>query len=176
MELQKQEQVTSKDNWRTGSFNKISFDDILTKLLLLQKEPNHLVIVGSDSHYRKNYTVFATAITIVNPSGEMHSLYFYNKSIITIKNKFGDLFYRLYQEMQESLSVANEIRTSLPNLNIEVHLDVSSSSKNKTYKFSNGIKEIVTSQGYPVKIKPNAWGATAVADKHTKHVTRYVSL
>ena len=176
MELQKQEQVTSRENWKTGSFNKISFDDILAKLLILQKEPNHLIIIGSDSHYRKNYTVFATAITIVNPSGKMHSLYFYNKSIITIKNKFGDLFYRLYQEMQESLSVANEIRNSLPNVNIEVHLDVSSSSKNKTYKFSNGIKEIVTSQGYPVKIKPNAWGATAVADKHTKHVTRYVSL
>lgn len=176
MGLQPKETKQFPNNWKTGSLKPISFNDIILSLNRLSSCSNHLVIIGSDSHYRKNYTVFATAITIVNKSNIMHSKYYYNKSIITNKNRFGDLFYRVYREMQESLMIANKIKEAIPNLNIEIHLDVSSVSKNKTYKFSNGIKEIVISQGYPVKIKPNAWGATSVADKHTKHVETYVSL
>lgn len=176
MGLQSKEAKQFPNNWKTGSLESISFDSIILSLNRLSSCSNHLVIIGSDSHYRKNYTVFATAITVVNKSDILHSKYYYNKSIITNKNRFGDLFYRVYREMQESLIIANKIKEAIPDLNIEIHLDVSSSSKNKTYKFSNGIKEIVASQGYPVKIKPNAWGATSVADKHTKHVTRYVSL
>lgn len=172
MGLQTKEEAF-KDNWKTGSLKSISFQKIISSLKKLVNEPNHLVIIGSDSHYRKNYTIFASAITIVNRSNLMHSQYFYNKSILINKNRFGDLFYRVYREMEESLIIANKIKQSIPELNIEIHLDVSSSSKNRTYKFSNGIKEIVASQGYPVKIKPDAWGATAVADKHTKNVNSY---
>ena len=173
MGLQATEEVTFQDNWRTGSLESVSFQNIVSSLKQLIREPNHLIIVGSDSHYRKHYTIFASAITVVNRSNLMHSKYFYNKSIVTTKNRFGDLFYRVYREMEESLTIANNLRESIPELNIEIHLDVSSSSKNRTYKFSNGIKEIVASQGYPVKIKPDAWGATAVADKHTKNVNSY---
>lgn len=173
MGLQATEEITFQDNWRTGSLKSVSFEEIINSFKTLISEPNHLVIVGSDSHYRKHYTIFASAITVVNKSNNMHSRYFYNKSIVTTKNRFGDLFYRVYREMEESLSIANKLKESIPELNIEIHLDVSSNSKNKTYKFSNGIKEIVASQGYSVKIKPNAWGATAVADKHTKNVNTY---
>ncbi len=72
-------------------------------------------------------------------------------------------------EVQNSIDVGMELLHFCPQIKIELHLDVSSSQKNtKTSKFSDMLIGYAKGSGFDCKIKPEAFAASSIADKHSK--------
>ncbi len=124
------------------------------------------VIIGSDSHVRDR-TCLVTAI-IVHRVGKGARYYFSRR----MQRKITSLRQKIFYETSLSLEVTQAVKdflqaTGLINrVKIEVHVDVGTSGDTRLL-----IKEVVgmvTGSGFEAKIKPDSFGASKVADKHTK--------
>jgi predicted RNase H-related nuclease YkuK (DUF458 family) len=123
------------------------------------------LIIGTDSQLRED-ACFVTAIVIhrVGKGGR----YYYTKE----NERMGrSLKQRIFFEAAKSLGIASRLAEKLAqngygDLNVEIHLDIGQNGETKDL-----IREIVgmvTGTGFEAKIKPDAYGATKVADKHSK--------
>jgi predicted RNase H-related nuclease YkuK (DUF458 family) len=146
----------------------LSFDAMFADLVGYVKESPraaYKLIIGTDSH-TKDDICFVTAI-IIHRVGK-GARYYYCRSK---DRKMTSLRQRIYFETALSLSTASRIAEQLAQngyskLNIEVHLDVGQNGQTRDL-----IKEVVgmvVGSGFDAKIKPDSYGATKVADKHSK--------
>lgn len=79
---------------------------------------------------------------------------------------------RIWLEVEHSLQVARELQ-DVHGFKTSVHVDASPSHKKEfTSAFSDALAGYVTGCGFPCAIKPDAWAATNVANKHTKAISR----
>ena len=150
------------------SKGKMSFDETFKDIINYMHEmpgTSYRLIIGTDSQLREE-ACFVTAIVIhrVGKGGR----YYYTKE----NEKMGrSLKQRIFFEAAKSLGVASKLAEKLGengygDLNVEIHLDIGQNGETKDL-----IREIVgmvTGTGFEAKIKPNAYGATKVADKHSK--------
>ncbi|HAI21516.1 MAG TPA: hypothetical protein DCM14_06465 [Clostridiales bacterium UBA8153] len=128
-------------------------------------ESTYKLIIGSDSHI-KDEVCFVTAV-IVHRVGK-GGRYFYTRSKY---RKMGSLRQRIFYETALSLNVASQLAERLAEnghgrLNVEIHVDVGNNGQSRDL-----IREIVgmvLGSGFDVKTKPDSYGATKVADKHSK--------
>lgn len=125
------------------------------------------LIVGSDSQTHLDTQVtFVTAIIIhrVGKGGR----YFYSKHK---KPYMSSIRQRIYYETFLSLEVASSLteimnEDDLTALDLEIHVDAGENGETRDI-----IKEVVgmvIGSGYNAKIKPHSFGASKVADRHTK--------
>jgi predicted RNase H-related nuclease YkuK (DUF458 family) len=150
------------------SKGRMSFDETFRDLVAyMQEMPGipYRLIIGTDSQLRED-ACFVTAIVIhrVGKGGR----YYYTKE----NERMGrSLKQRIFIEAAKSLGVASRLAERLAengygDLNVEIHLDIGQNGETKDL-----IREIVgmvTGTGFEAKIKPDAYGATKVADKHSK--------
>ncbi len=123
------------------------------------------LIVGSDSQSREG-TCFVTAI-ILHRVGK-GARYYYTKRY---DRKITSLRQRIFYETSLSLEMADRLAEYLSKreqekLQVEIHLDVGTHGETKEL-----VKEIigmVMGSGFDAKIKPEACGASKVADRYTK--------
>ncbi|MGI6642945.1 MAG: ribonuclease H-like YkuK family protein [Bacillota bacterium] len=126
---------------------------------------DYKLIVGSDSQTREQ-VCFVTAI-IIHRLGK-GGRYFYTREHVT---KMPSLRQRIFYEAHLSLDVASRLaaeisKNGFSDLNVEIHLDVGRNGQTKTM-IRELVQEIV-GNGFAAKIKPDAYGASQVADKHSK--------
>jgi len=134
----------------------------------VQEEPEYAynLIIGTDS-LRDEKTSFVTAVVIhrVGKGGR----YFYRKHFET-GWKIENLRQRIYHETSLSLELASRIAEELANkgseLPIEIHLDVGDFGE--TRKVIKEVVGMVTGSGFMAKTKPESFGASHIADKHSK--------
>lgn len=126
---------------------------------------NYKLIIGTDSQNR-DYVTFVTAIVVhrIGKGGR----YYYTKHR---DPKISSLRQRIFYEASLSLSVASRIAEQLSKdgyskMNVEIHLDVGQNGETK--EMVREIIGMVMGSGFDAKIKPNSYGASKVADKHTK--------
>jgi hypothetical protein len=150
------------------SKGKMSFDEAFKDIVnYMQEMPGtpYRLIIGTDSQLRED-ACFVTAIVIhrVGKGGR----YYYTKE----NERMGrSLKQRIFFEAAKSLGIASRLAEKLAqngygDLNVEIHLDIGQNGETKDL-----IREIVgmvTGTGFEAKIKPDAYGATKVADKHSK--------
>lgn len=150
------------------SKGKMSFDDAFRDIVsYMQEMPGvpYRLIIGTDSQLRED-ACFVTAMVIhrVGKGGR----YYYTKE----NERMGrSLKQRIFFEAAKSLGIASRLAEKLAqngygDLNVEIHLDIGQNGETKDL-----IREIVgmvTGTGFEAKIKPDAYGATKVADKHSK--------
>ncbi|NLB74019.1 MAG: hypothetical protein GX795_08370 [Firmicutes bacterium] len=150
------------------SKGKMSFDETFKDIVdYMQEIPGipYRLIIGTDSQLRED-ACFVTAIVIhrVGKGGR----YYYTKE----NERMGrSLKQRIFFEAAKSLGIASRLAEKLADngygdLNVEIHLDIGQNGETKDL-----IREIVgmvTGTGFEAKIKPDAYGATKVADKHSK--------
>jgi len=123
------------------------------------------LIIGTDSQLREE-AYFVTAI-IVHRVGK-GARYYYARE----KEKVGkSLRQRIFYEAAKSLSVASKLAEKLAQnghseFNVEIHLDVGVNGETKD--LIREVVAMVTGTGFAAKIKPESYGASKVADKHTK--------
>jgi hypothetical protein len=123
------------------------------------------IIVGSDSQVKSD-TCFITAV-IVHRLGK-GARYYYRKKI---HRKIISLRQKIFYETALSLEVGGAVHRyfadgGLDDLDVEIHIDVGIHGETK--ELIREVVGMVTGSGFKAKIKPDAFGASSVADKHTK--------
>lgn len=147
---------------------KLSFGEMFRQLVGFMKEEPDLqynLIIGTDS-LLGDETNFVTAIVVhrVGHGGR----YFYRK----LRNrKIESLRQRIFYETSLSLETASLVtaelaRNGYSRLPVEIHLDVG--EQGETKRVIREVVGMVTGSGYAARTKPDAYGASKVADKHSK--------
>lgn len=157
------DQETKK--WHAGDGKTAAWDVIIDDLKQAH-EAGSLVYVGSDSFKEQLFCAFVVTICIHNP-GHGGRYYFCrfkqpSKMIKTMRT-------RLFQEATEAINVALEIMQELPQINIEVHLDVNKDKKHASGEVTDQVVGYAQAMGLRYKIKPDAWASSGIADKHTRN-------
>lgn len=133
----------------------------------IAEDPNtdYKVIIGTDSQTNSEETLFVTAI-IVQRVGK-GALFFTTRRR---HNSIKDLRSRIYTETEYSLDCVELLKENffeiMEDVPLEIHLDVG--RKGETRKLIQEVVGWVTAIGYTAKIKPEAYAASAVADRYTK--------
>jgi len=139
----------------------------------IEEKPDlpYRLIIGSDSHIRgKNGQTLLKLVTaiIVHRVG-LGGRYFWQAQHLKETKTLRD---KIYAETMESLNIAQGF---LPKLNkrlnghghyqLEIHIDVGRAGE--TREMIKEVVGIVTGNGFTAITKPDSYGASKVADKHT---------
>lgn len=132
------------------------------------------LVIGTDSHEKsgpKNGTKTISLVTaiLVHRKGT-GGKYFWKR--FTISN-IHSLREKIYAETMGSLDFAStfvpllkkHLNGKMPEYNLEIHIDVG--EHGDTREMIKEVVGMVTGNGYVAKTKPEAYGASYVADKHT---------
>ncbi|QQG40595.1 MAG: ribonuclease H-like YkuK family protein [Candidatus Levyibacteriota bacterium] len=166
----------SYSEFQSLSHGVLRLEDVIKEIkYFLEENPDaqYSLVIGSDSQEKteslKNGSLTVVTAVVVHRKG-FGGKYFWQKKILP---KTKTLREKIYTETLTSLSFATffvpMLKKSLngksPNYNLEIHVDVGEHGETR-----NMIKEVVgmvVGNGFVAKIKPLAFGASYVADKHT---------
>lgn len=154
--------MTSKQ-WLNSKGKPVSFEEIMKDV---EKE-NAQIHVGSDSHLIGGKWLFATALCVYVPG---NGGTFYYKREKFLRDEFKTLYDRIMKETTLSILAAEEVKeiafTDYENDNVEIviHADVAVCDT-ESAKYHAIVKGFVSSMGYDILTKPNAWASSSVADK-----------
>lgn len=141
----------------------------------LEERPSseYSLVIGTDSHERAangdSKIISLVTAVLVHRKGYGGKYFWKRKNMPNIHS----LREKIYAETLESLNFAlffvpllrKELNGNSPLYNLEIHIDVGEHGDTRDM-----IKEVVgmvTGNGFVAKTKPQAYGATYVADKHT---------
>lgn len=152
------------NEFRTAYGQRVSSQEVvrIIKNFILEKpQYNYKLFVGTDSENRIKGVEFISVI-VIHRVGQ-GAKYFWRRSF-SLKNY--DLYSRLWQEAILSLNISEKLFKLLISeklkFDFEVHLDLGTNGKSKSV-----IKEIINlikSYGFEVKIKPESYAASKIAD------------
>lgn len=152
------------------TLGKISTERMIEEIGVFAKKDPHRyykIIVGTDSEAIA-YSSLVTAVTIWRVgNGAIH---FWTKSP---EKRFGSMQDRIWQEAIASITLAQELRDRLNTAlghdffwdGNEIHVDIG--EKGPTQKLIDGIVGMIKGHDLTPVIKPYAFGASIVADRHT---------
>ena len=135
-------------------------------------DPNRFyrLVIGTDSQTRKingkEEIDFVTAV-VIHRIGR-GARYFWKKKKIKMKPILRD---KIYTETLLSLGVAQDVVPEFRKVispakyDFEIHIDVG--PLGPTREMIKEVVGMVTGNGYIARTKPESWGASSVADKHT---------
>jgi len=166
--------MTSKDGaFISPTKGKLTPEEAISEISkFVNEEPAkfYRIVIGSDSQARRVNGVseidFVTAL-IVHREGR-GARYFWKKERV---QKVPILRDKIYTETLMSLACAQEIvpmlraKISPSKFDFEIHIDVG--PLGPTRDMIKEVTGMVTGNGFKAKTKPESWGASSVADKHT---------
>ncbi len=151
------------------TFGSLSLAGVRKKILnFMEKEPEqkYQLVIGTDSQNKNGKeTDFVSAI-VVHRLGR-GGIYFWQRKI---EKKQYVLRARIYQEATLSLALAEEFLVITKNdgisrFDVEIHVDIGEYGETK--EMINEVVGMVRGSGFNVQIKPESYGASKVADRHT---------
>ena len=157
------------DLYIDGQGQKHDFDSLVKKIgQFIKEDPNYnyQVTVGTDSEIKKGTVVdFVTAI-VTHRIGQGGTYLWARESI---KKKYS-LQERIGEEASRSVQLAWKLRDAfrsngLSGYEPEVHVDIG--EEGKTREMIKWVVGMVRGSGFEVKIKPDSFAASKVADRHT---------
>ncbi len=155
------------------TFGVLSFEEVIESIVKFMDESpknKYKIVVGSDSQTKYNYADFVSIIAIhkVGSGGR----YFWRR---THHHKQINLRSRIYKEAIDSMDIASKLIEALKNhlgnnhfvfkYNIEIHVDIGNGGP--TREMINEIVGMIRGSGFDVRTKPEAYGASVIADKYT---------
>jgi predicted RNase H-related nuclease YkuK (DUF458 family) len=166
------------DTLKNGHFvspttGEVSVDQMIDSISsFVKEEPGsfYRLVIGTDSQTRSinghGEIDFVTAI-VIHRQGR-GAKYFWKKQK---EQKVLHLRDKIYTETLISLAVAQELVPSLreavtpAKYDMEIHIDVG--PLGPTREMIREVVGMVNGNGFVAKTKPDSWGASSVADKHT---------
>jgi len=147
---------------------RLTFGQLMDRVIgFVEEDPErkYRLIVGTDSQ-PGDTTSFVTAV-VVHKLGK-GGRYFYKK---LLERKMDSLRQRIFYETAMSLELAHRVtaeleRRGLSDLPVEIHLDVG--EVGETRRVIQEVVGMVTGSGFEARTKPDSYGASKVADKHSK--------
>lgn len=152
--------------WYTGSGYEILMEDI-EKELEAHISNNGDIYLGCDSFLKAQQCVFASVICLHGADGQRGGRYYWIRERYPAR-KYRNLQYRIFSEASKTVSLAMKLSERFPSANIELHMDISTKESAKTHKFVDALTGFAKSAGFSCQVKPYAWAAAAIADKHSK--------
>ncbi len=160
----------------------LSFDEVIAEIeAIMEEEPRdqYEIVVGSDCHdspagegfnrrrqrLEKPRTLEFVSAIIVHRKGK-GGRYFWRRvreeNIYTLRQK-------IYKEATLSFELARRLMRELASrtmldYNLEIHIDVG--EHGRTRELIDEVVGYIRAGGFAVKVKPEAYGASTVADKH----------
>ncbi len=144
--------------------------DEISKFVHSDPQSFYRLVIGSDSQIKavngKKQIDFVTAV-VIHRQGH-GARYFWNKDKVL---RAPVLREKIYTETQRSLELAHdlvpELRKALSpaKYDLEIHIDVG--PVGPTREMIKEVVGMVNGSGYTARTKPESWGASSVADKHT---------
>lgn len=141
----------------------------------LEEKPNaeYSLVIGTDSHERENNgdskTINLVTAILVHRRGFGGKYFWRRKYIPNIHSLREKIYAETLESLNFALSFVPMLRKSLngnsPSYNLEIHVDVG--EHGDTRDMIKEVAGMVTGNGFVVKTKPHAYGASYVADKHT---------
>ena len=155
--------------FQSPTYGELELPEIREKILdFLAKDPQkqYQLVVGTDSQPHNGSGVdFVTAI-VVHRLG-VGGIYFWKR---IVDKKHYVLRDRMYAEATMSLQMAETVlsllhRYGITKYDVEIHVDIGAFGD--THEMINEIVGMIRGSGYIVKIKPDSYGASKVADRYT---------
>lgn len=130
------------------------------------REATYKLIIGTDSQPKNGHGVdFITAIVVhrIGAGG----IYFWKRHV---SEKKYVLRQRMYEEASRSLETATEFfrifkHNGIAQYEVEIHVDIGRNGP--TREMINEVVGMIRGSGFNVKMKPDSYGASKVADRHT---------
>lgn len=168
MKTQNGKRKTQTDIFVSPTFGALKLEKVVEKLVKYHNEDldfPYRVIIGTDSQEIKGEgTNFVTAVIChrVGAGG----IYFWKK---TNGISTHSLKQRILQEAIYSLELAEKLTGDLAakgllENNLEIHVDIGHTGP--TREMISEVTGMIRASGFAVKIKPDSFGATKVADRH----------
>lgn len=153
--------------FNSATFGELSFIQTMAHIFSYIKEDSdysYRLIIGTDSQPNHETADFVSAI-IVHRVGA-GGIYFWQRRVMETFS----LRDRIYKEALLSLDVAEKVTEELTKFealespSLEIHVDVGKNGE--TRDLIAEVVGMIRGNGFTVKIKPEAYGAAIVADRH----------
>ncbi len=155
--------------YQSPTHGKVDLEDlkkIVSSFMVQDKNANYEIIVGSDSQKLKSGGYDFVSALIVHRIGA-GGIYFWTREV---NKKKMSLKERIYLEATMSLTTSeNFVRffktNGISKYNIQIHVDIGKNGE--TRDLITEVVGMIRGSGYEVKIKPDSYGDSKVADRHT---------
>lgn len=140
--------------------------EIISTYMSQDKKAKYEIIVGTDSQKVKNNEYDFVSALVVHRIG-FGGIYFWKR---IIQDRKISLKERIYQEATMSLETSENFvhffkTNGISKYNIQIHVDIGHNGE--TRDLITEVVGMIRGSGYEVKIKPDSYGASKVADKYT---------
>lgn len=155
--------------YQSPTHGKVDFEKlkkIVSDFMKGDKKAKYEIIVGTDSQKIENNKYDFVSALIIHRVG-WGGIYFWKRLVqdrkITLKE-------RIYQEATMSLETSENFvelfkTNGISKYDVQVHVDIGHNGE--TRDLITEVVGMVRGSGYEVKIKPNSYGASKVADRYT---------
>jgi predicted RNase H-related nuclease YkuK (DUF458 family) len=156
------------NNFRSPTYGALDFDGVIDRLLEYMGVAPGLeyeLIIGTDSMPSGKDAEFVSAIVVHRKNAG--GIYFWSKRHGT---ELHTLRQRIFQEALYSLRLAEQLIEKLKEKDIidfrlTIHVDVGPNGETK--QMIHEVVGMIRGSGFEVKTKPDSYGASSVADRHT---------
>lgn len=156
------------NDFRSPTYGSLDFEQVLDKLLnYIGVAPGleYELIIGTDSMPSGQEAEFVSAIVVHRKNAG--GIYFWSKRHQT---DLHTLRQRIFQEALFSLKLAEQLIEKLKekniiDFNLTIHVDVGPNGETKA--MIHEVVGMIKGSGFAVKTKPDSYGASSVADRHT---------
>ena len=145
-----------RTSWKTLSGALVT--DLPRALGELLEDGDDAVHIGTDSKNRGNWTHFVTVIAIPRSRGGGRVIYRAERT-----PRMYNLAQRLIHEAQLSLEIASELDDQFVQ-DVVIHIDVNEDERHKSSQYARSLAGMGLGSGFQVRLKPEAWCASHVAD------------
>jgi hypothetical protein len=146
--------------WRSLSGKPIP--DLIAAVQEILRGDRDVLHVGSDSQHYGHATHFVTVVAVVDPGQGGRVLY----RRISIP-RAQSLAHKLFREAELSIDAALALSRSFAH-DIVVHVDANEDLRHMSSQYVRSLAGMVLGYGFQVRVKPNSWAATHVADSLVK--------
>jgi len=121
-----------------------------------------VIHIGTDSQHCRQATNYVTVVAVVNP-GQGGRVFYRRKQIARTPS----LAHKLFLEAELSLDAAMILSHSCAH-DIVVHVDANEDLRHVSSQYVRALAGMVLGHGFQVRVKPDSWCATHVADSLVK--------
>ena len=154
--------------FNSPTYGQVSLEEIRVKVLDFMKsspEYKYQLVIGTDSQPKNGQGCDYVTAIIVHKIG-VGGIYFWKRRVETKKIVLRN---RIYQEATLSLTCAEEFlqtckKDGITKFDVEIHVDIGKFGR--TREMISEVVGMIRGSGYSVKIKPDSFGASKVADRH----------
>lgn len=168
MRKMKEAKKKKKDSFFSPSYGEMNLRKVKKKIVSFMEErpeSKYRVVIGADSCEKRREVDYVVAL-VVHRVGQ-GGIYFWQRKV---EMKRPHLKERIYKEAIMALVLADKFLPTfkgngVSSYDVEIHVDIGNIGE--TRELISEVVGMIRGSGYNCKIKPEAYGAAKIADRHT---------